>query len=1086
MGSHWRGLLAPINKPTGDGRRIAPGGFTSRPLPLPLKWQRADSNGHDEAVVVGVIDQMNINEELGEVWGEGELFDDVNPAITPQLAEDAATARTLIERKVVGPSVDPGSAQATAVMQGMDRAPTMAEIQQFCDRHDGNMPPTEMLFTSYEIAGATLVPIPAFSEARPLELFTPGLTASKVRTSGWADLPIAPRERPWDADAAKARLATSCGLDGDSPDWDCYASGFLYEHTDRDPQTRGAYSFPIVDIVDGQRHLVPAAVYAAANILSGGRGGTDIPADKQKAMRGVVATLYKRLAAEFDDDTIRAPWAGKMTALVAAARLPMPDGSLFLDPQLDAITPMTSEPMANGWTRVFGHISTHDVCHVAMRGGCTTAPFSDQEYQTFHRYHRTQGGIELPLSVGRLTVGHGQLSSTCRCCPGNDDHACNNIGLGATIAHHDRMRVLAYGRCGEDERNNAIWFSGVLEPEADERDLQVFNRRKVSGDWRETAGNMELVEILALSRREPGFPLPRMSMENGRQRSLTAASPIGAIVERENRVTNIELGDAFGRIGRRLEEAIGHAVVDTLDGFAFNPNQKRGPNGRWISMGGKGSAGGGPDLPGRKPGAGRKSEGGGAGAGGRDSGGAAGRASSDRRNRSMLDLGRQLTGTGGDFDEADAELDDVLTQLDDAIASGNATKADSLADEAADLMRDDWRARGRIPGKDLEAKPDRGTPEQRRRARQGAFNESVLEDAREALGASDDEGGGDEALQPLSRAHDEAVAAGNRADRASDALARMVDDILGTEGLNPRPPSGGDREARSSWNQAQIEAALEASQDLGDDDDNMLEVNELIQRAQAAQRAEDAAIDRLRDQVVDWVGGDMPQRPSNITAAAQANTGAMIALRMSEQDANRLAVTGGEPQDQLHLTLAYLGDADQIPPEIRKKIEAEGRKLASTFSGPIEGDGFAIDVFNPGTANDRDTAIVMGVGGRSMADVHAATMAALGGIGGLSMPEQHRPYVPHVTLQYTDDLNRVKSMADRVGPVKFDRLRLAFGGEVTDIPIGAVAKGDGGAREKRRGAMYAAEMAQRAQRATLALRATLAASQLGRYETPMR
>jgi hypothetical protein len=330
--------------------------------------------------------------------------------------------------------------------------------------------------------------------------------------------------------------------------------------------------------------------------------------------------------------------------------------------EFDRITPPIYEPLGNGWTRVSGHMATHDVCHVGMRGVCTTAPFSDQDYQTFHRYHRTQGGIELPLAVGRLTVGHGQMSATCRCCPGNDDHACNNIGFGATVAHHDRMRVLAYVRCGEDEKNNAIWFSGVLAPEADERDLQVFGRQKVSGDWREVAGNMELAEILVLSRREPGFPLPRVSMENGRQRSLTAASPIGAIVERENSVTHIELGGAFQQVGNILGQAIGAAVADALDGFAFNPNQKRGPDGKWIKMGGKGSAGGSPGLPGRKAGSTRKSAGGGAGAGDDSH-----RRARPQRGRQPqpgdMDLGRQLTGTGDDFDEDDAEPDDAPTQL---------------------------------------------------------------------------------------------------------------------------------------------------------------------------------------------------------------------------------------------------------------------------------------------------------------------------------------------------------------------------------------------------------------------------------------
>ena len=61
MGTRWRGLLAPINKPTGDGRRMAPGAFTHRPLPLPLKWQREDNMGHDDSVVVGLMDTITID-----------------------------------------------------------------------------------------------------------------------------------------------------------------------------------------------------------------------------------------------------------------------------------------------------------------------------------------------------------------------------------------------------------------------------------------------------------------------------------------------------------------------------------------------------------------------------------------------------------------------------------------------------------------------------------------------------------------------------------------------------------------------------------------------------------------------------------------------------------------------------------------------------------------------------------------------------------------------------------------------------------------------------------------------------------------
>ena len=42
---------------------------------------------------------------------------------------------------------------------------------------------------------------------------------------------------------------------------------------------------------------------------------------------------------------------------------------------------------------------------------------------------------------------------------------------------------------------------------------------------------------------------------------------------------------------------------------------------------------------------------------------------------------------------------------------------------------------------------------------------------------------------------------------------------------------------------------------------------------------------------------------------------------------------------------------------------------------------------------------------------------------------------PHVTLAYTRDAD-LAELTDRVGPVTFDAVRLAFGDEVYDVPLG--------------------------------------------------
>lgn len=1005
MGTRWKGVLAPINQPTGDGRRMAVGAFTHRPLPLPLRWQRAETQGHDDASVIGVIDTLRIDDEAGHVWGEGELFDDVNPETNPQLAEDVAEAKYLLRKKAVGPSVDPGHASAMAVIAGTDDAINDEKLFELMMAGVTEMPPTEMLFTAYEIAGATLVPVPAFAECRPFELATdtPAITASKVRTSGWGSMPIASRDRAWDADAAKQRVAADCGLDGDSSDWGCYASAFLYQYTDRDPQTRGAYAFPIVDHIDGEHQIVPAAVFAAANILAGGRGGTDIPADKQAAMRRVVGALYKRLAKEFDDPSIQVPWGDSpqdqarptradgeyaRMALLAAVQLGMPPEWVFGDPELDRITPLTRQPLGDGWVHVFGHVAEHQTCLVGMRNVCLTPPYSEREYSQFHRYHRsTDGSVEFPLPVGRLTAGFGSLEDTCRCCPGNDDHACANVSFGAAVAHHDRMQVLAYGRTGEDEKNNAIWFSGIEAPGVDERGRALLSRQKISGDWREVAGSMELSEILVLNRRNPGFPLPRVSMEGGRQRALTAAGVIHSPMERQmatsagvdtfnNAMPNGWAGTEAGgldyqKLGAAVAEALMSAAVEFEeddDELALNPNQRRGPDGKFIKMGGAGSAGG------RARGRGRGRAGAGADGGDADS-------TRDAHNREIVRLAKRVL---DEDDDPDEELDNLVTDLDDAISSGDKAEADRLADEIRAQIQDDWQVRGQVP----DAPP-----------------------AREATPAP-----------PAAPAPTPQVNAAGRTPEQQRAWGQW----------------------RLARREHMVEVMQAARDEQAGNDDRDQELDALLTQVQDAMRGDpleqDAMVDELREYLRDEYGTDVPDVPAppagGGVTAAEAHTGAMLALRMTDEDAARLCVHDGLPMDELHSTLAYLGEADGITPETREQMVKDVTKMATKMQ-PFQAEVADLTVFNPGTNNDREPALVLGLTGQELADLHKGVSAM--NWDGHEMPERFSPYKPHITLrQPAGDLGRVESVVDRMGPVTFDRLRLAFGGDVIDIPLGGL------------------------------------------------
>jgi 2'-5' RNA ligase len=176
---------------------------------------------------------------------------------------------------------------------------------------------------------------------------------------------------------------------------------------------------------------------------------------------------------------------------------------------------------------------------------------------------------------------------------------------------------------------------------------------------------------------------------------------------------------------------------------------------------------------------------------------------------------------------------------------------------------------------------------------------------------------------------------------------------------------------------------------------------------------------------------------------APVHTGAMVALVPSDADAQRLAVDGGEPVDELHCTLMFLGEAVDVPDTVQTAVVNAVRAYVDGWP-PVEADGFAVSLFNPGETNDRPPCVVLGLSGDEVDIVHEvvgdAVAEAVDG-SGWAPPEQHMPWTAHVTLVYPDGADTaalgqmVAALADQVGPVTFDRVRVAFGDQVVDIPL---------------------------------------------------
>ena len=159
-------------------------------------------------------------------------------------------------------------------------------------------------------------------------------------------------------------------------------------------------------------------------------------------------------------------------------------------------------------------------------------------------------------------------------------------------------------------------------------------------------------------------------------------------------------------------------------------------------------------------------------------------------------------------------------------------------------------------------------------------------------------------------------------------------------------------------------------------------------------------------------------------------TGGLIALYPRVVDAQALAVPAGEPQQDLHLTLAVscndvrgLDDGD---------LEGFLEDLAAASAHPIEAQVFGHGVINLDLYIEAsDTAVVYLVG--DSPDLVPLRHRVLEFAEKFSLfPAQHEPWVPHITAAY----GLSDSILTYAGPVVFDRVGLSWAGRLTFFPLG--------------------------------------------------
>lgn len=154
-------------------------------------------------------------------------------------------------------------------------------------------------------------------------------------------------------------------------------------------------------------------------------------------------------------------------------------------------------------------------------------------------------------------------------------------------------------------------------------------------------------------------------------------------------------------------------------------------------------------------------------------------------------------------------------------------------------------------------------------------------------------------------------------------------------------------------------------------------------------------------------------------------TGGMVALLPRLADAQNMVVPGGEPLEDLHCTIVYLGEdvSGQDPTELITQLDYVSANFA-----PIEANIFGIAQFNP---SGPEPCMVYLVGDapditglfRELKDFVANRYPG--------SAEQHDPFTPHITAGY----GLTPDQVTYTGPVLFDRLTLHWAGAEHDFPL---------------------------------------------------
>lgn len=179
-------------------------------------------------------------------------------------------------------------------------------------------------------------------------------------------------------------------------------------------------------------------------------------------------------------------------------------------------------------------------------------------------------------------------------------------------------------------------------------------------------------------------------------------------------------------------------------------------------------------------------------------------------------------------------------------------------------------------------------------------------------------------------------------------------------------------------------------------------------------------------------GTEHPPQQAHEASAPQQHTGVMVAFMLDLETAEQLAIPGGEPVNDLHVTLAYLGDSSKVTLNYGVIKDALARFAAQ--SSPLQGHTGGLGRFTPSDSSDGKSPVIALINVPGLQAWRTKLVQCLEDVA-VNIAKDF-DYTAHCTLAYIDADAPMPLETIPELPLTFNALCLAVGDERFSYPFG--------------------------------------------------